>query len=60
MRLTAALSALVLLSPVPVAAQTDPVLDSRRAYQAAIRAYEASVANWSVSRTAWRRTAWSG
>jgi hypothetical protein len=41
MRLSAALSALVLLSPVRASAQTDPVLESRRAYQAAIRAYEA-------------------
>jgi hypothetical protein len=41
MRLTATLSALVLLSPFPAAAQTDPVLDSRRASQAAIHAYQA-------------------
>src|SRR5205085_5489747 len=41
MRLTAALSALVLLSPVRAAAQADPVLDSRRASQAAIQAHKA-------------------
>jgi sugar lactone lactonase YvrE len=40
MRLRAALAALVLLSPVGAAAQTDPVLDSRRAYQEAMRAYQ--------------------
>jgi len=41
MQLRASLAALVLLSHVCAAAQTDPVLDSRRAYQEAIRAYEA-------------------
>jgi hypothetical protein len=41
MRLIVTLSALVLLSPFPAAAQTDPVLDSRRASQAAIHAYQA-------------------
>src|SRR5947207_15843484 len=41
MRLTATLSALALLAPSPAAAQTDPVLDSRRASQAALHAYEA-------------------
>jgi sugar lactone lactonase YvrE len=41
MRLRAASAALVLLSPIRAAAQADPVLDSRRAYQEAMRAYEA-------------------
>ena len=41
MRLIAALSALALLSPLAAGAQSDPVLDSRRAAQAAIHAYQA-------------------
>jgi hypothetical protein len=41
MQLRAAFAAFVLLSPIRAAAQADPVLDSRRAYQDAIRAYEA-------------------
>jgi sugar lactone lactonase YvrE len=41
MHLSVALAALVVLSPVRLAAQADPVLDSRRASQQATRAYQA-------------------
>jgi sugar lactone lactonase YvrE len=41
MQLSAALAALALLSPIRLAAQADPVLDSRRAAQQATRAYQA-------------------
>jgi sugar lactone lactonase YvrE len=41
MQLRATLAALALLSPIRATAQAEPVLDSRRACQSAMRAYEA-------------------
>ncbi len=41
MRLRPALAALCILGPIRAAAQADPVLDSRRAFQEATRAYQA-------------------